>query len=64
MIISDEIEIEDKVLANGGFADVRIGRHKGQCVAVKTLRTAAIDDLRKIRKVSLNITIVDIRRGN
>ncbi|KAF9789243.1 kinase-like domain-containing protein [Thelephora terrestris] len=50
MILSDEIEIEDKVLANGGFADVRIGKHKGQYVAVKTLRIAATDDLRKIRK--------------
>jgi ferredoxin-fold anticodon binding domain-containing protein len=62
MILSDEIEIEDKVLANGGFADVRIGKHKGQYVAVKTLRIAATDDLRKIRKVSLNATILDIRR--
>ncbi|KAF9789222.1 kinase-like domain-containing protein [Thelephora terrestris] len=50
MMISDTIEIEDNVLASGGFADVRRGRHKGHSVAVKTLRLAATDDLQKVRK--------------
>ena len=56
MIITDKIEVDDKILANGGFADVRCGTYIGQLVAVKTIRVdvAALDDPRKIRKVSIN----------
>jgi len=54
MIITDKIEVDDKILASGGFADVRCGTYAGQLVAVKTLRVdvATLDDPRKIRKVS------------
>jgi len=56
MMISDKIEVDEKILANGGFADVRCGTHMGQLVAVKTIRddVAALGDPHKIRKVSIN----------
>ena len=54
MIITERIEVEDKILASGGFADVRCGRCIGHLVAVKTLRVAKKDDFLKIRKVSVN----------
>jgi hypothetical protein len=57
MMIADKIEVEDKIILRGGFADVRIGKHAGHLVAVKTLRTAATDDLYKIRKVSVDVTM-------
>jgi len=52
MMITEKIEVEDQILANGGFADVRIGRYMGHLVAVKTMRVAEQDDTLKIRKVS------------
>ena len=60
MVISEKIEVEDKIVANGGFADVRIGRCAGSFVAVKTLRAAETDDLQKLKKVSIIITTLDI----
>ena len=59
MMISEKIEVEDGSLVAGGFADVRIGRHKGHLVAVKTLRIAPADDFQKIKKVSTNATVPD-----
>ena len=53
MIITEKIEVEDMVLASGGFADVRCGRYMGNLVAVKTLRVGPRDDFRKISKVSI-----------
>ena len=52
MVIAGEIEVGKKILASGGFADVRSGTYKGHLVAVKTLRVTELDDLQKIRKVS------------
>jgi len=54
MVITDKIDVDDNILASGGFADIRCGTWKGQLVAVKTVRLAARDDHRKIRKVSAN----------
>lgn len=56
MIIADKIEVDDKILASGGFADVRRGKYMGQLVAVKTIRidVTTLDDPRKIRKVSIS----------
>ena len=54
IIITDKIEIDDKTLTSGGFADVRCGTYLGQLVAVKTMRVPEYDDLRRIRKVSTN----------
>ena len=54
MVIAEKIEVEDEILASGGFSDVRGGIYKGHRVAVKTLRVASRDDVRKIRKVSIN----------
>jgi hypothetical protein len=54
IIITERIEVEDKILASGGFADVRCGRCIGHLFAVKTLRVAKKDDFLKIRKVSVN----------
>jgi hypothetical protein len=52
VIITENIEVSDKILASGGFADVRCGRYMGHLVAVKTLRVAVRDDLLRIREVS------------
>jgi len=53
MMITEKIEVEDQILASGGFADVRIGKYMGHLVAVKTMRLAEQDDSLKIRKVSV-----------
>jgi len=54
MMITGKIEVEDEILASGGFADVRIGKYMGHLVAVKTMRLAEKDDSVKIRKVSVS----------
>ena len=54
MIITERIELTDKILASGGFADVKSGRYMGHLVAVKTLRVSEQDDFPRIRKVSIN----------
>ena len=51
MMITEKIKVSDKVLASGGFADVRSGWYMGYPVAVKTMRVTEEDDLLKIRKV-------------
>ena len=56
MTITEKIEVEDEILATGGFADVRCGRYMGYLVAVKTLRVKDQDDLLKIRMVSISDT--------
>ena len=53
MMITEEIEVSDKILASGGFADTWTGTYVGHLVAVKTLRVAEQDDFLKIRKVSI-----------
>jgi len=53
MIITENIEVEDKVLASGGFADVRCGTYMGHLVAMKSLRVAEQDDFMAIRKVNI-----------
>ena len=53
-MITEKIEVEDKILASGGFADVRRGKYMGHLVAVKALRVAEQDDFAKIRKVTIN----------
>ena len=52
MILTERIEVSDKIIASGGFADVRTGEFMGGLVAVKTIRVAEKDDILKIRKVS------------
>jgi len=54
MMITERIEVEDKILASGGFADIRCGRHMGHLVAVKTVRVSEQDDSLKIRKVGIS----------
>ena len=44
MKITERIEVEDKILASGGFSDVRRGRYMGHLVAVKTLRDSVFHD--------------------
>ena len=56
MMITGKIEVEDKILPSGGFADVRCGRYMGHLVAVKTLKVVEHDDFMKIRKVSITDT--------
>ena len=55
MIITEKIEVEDRVLASGGFADIMRGTYMGGFVAVKTLRVAEQGDHVKIRKVSTDV---------
>ena len=54
MVIKEELEVSDEILASGGFGDVRSGTYMGGRVAVKTARIAARDNLQQIRKVSIN----------
>ena len=64
MIITEKVEVEDKVLASGGFADVRRGTYMGHLVAVKALRVAEQDDFVTIRKVSsADIFPIRLERG-
>lgn len=53
MVITEKIEVEDTILASGGFADTRIGRYTGHLVMVKALRVAEQDNFFKIRKVRI-----------
>ena len=62
MIITEKIEVSDKILASGGFADVRCGTYLGHPVAVKAVRVTAQDDFSKIRKVRTNY-IFSVTRG-
>ena len=48
------IKVSNKIVASGGFADIRPGTYKGYRVAVKTLRVANKDDFLKIGKVSVS----------
>ena len=54
MMITEDLKVSDKVLASGGFADVRTGTYMGYLVAVKTMRVAEQDSFSKIRKVSID----------
>ena len=49
--ISDNVEVLDKILASGGFADVRPGVYGNRPVAVRTLRVSPGSDMNKIRNV-------------
>ena len=60
-MITDEIKVSDKILASGGFADVKTGKDKGCLVAVKTIRVTKQDDFQKIRKVSVDDILVHLR---
>ena len=56
MMITDSIDVEEKILASGGFSDVRCGTYLGRHrVAVKTLKVTELDDVVKIRKVSIGV---------
>jgi len=53
-----DYQVEKRIFACGGFADVRRGKLAKKVVAVKTIRTAQDSDMSKIRKVG---TIVDVQ---
>ena len=53
MMITEKVEVSDKILASGGFADVRTGMYMKHPVAVKTMRVAEQDGFSKLRKVSV-----------
>jgi hypothetical protein len=44
-------QVEERIFACGGFADVRKGKLGNRAVAVKTIRVAQDKDISKIRKV-------------
>jgi hypothetical protein len=54
MIITEKIEVEDKILASGGIMDVRCGKYKGHLVAVRTMKDPAKKPLKYPREVSIN----------
>ena len=56
-LLSDKFDISGKVVASGGFADVRKGMFKGKNVAVKTLKVLPTDDKAKIRRVRKRATL-------
>ena len=45
VVIREKPEVSPKVLARGGFADIRMGNYGGRRVAVKTSRVRELDDL-------------------
>jgi serine/threonine protein kinase len=51
MMVTDKVEISDRIRMSGGFADIRAGVYKTRPVAVKNLRVLPADDFNKIRKV-------------
>lgn len=56
MVVEEKIEVQDMILASGGFADVRCGSFMGRLVAVKTARITPRDDLQRIRKVGVDVS--------
>jgi hypothetical protein len=54
MIITEKIEVEDKILAFGGIMDVRCGKYKGHLVAVRTMKDPTEINIQHPRKVSIN----------
>jgi len=55
IMIREGLEVRDELLAFGGFGDVRCGyTYSERPVAVKVLRVPALDDLKEIRKVSID----------
>ena len=57
MIIAQNFQVGNDILASGGFADIKLGTYAGHVVAVKTLRIAKADDIQKTKKVSTNPTV-------
>ena len=55
MVLTEKVEVEDRIVASGGFADIRRGRYLGRPVAVKTMRVAAQDNFLKTRKVRTSV---------
>jgi len=53
-----DYQVEKRIFACGGFADIRKGKLSKKVVAVKTIRTAQDSDMSKIRKVG---TLADVR---
>ena len=54
MVITKKIAVTDKILASGGFADIRTGKYVGHVVAVREIRVPEQDNILKIRKVSID----------
>ena len=56
-LLSDRFDVSGRVLACGGFTEVRMGVFKGNNVAVKSLRVSLTNDKAKIRRVRERATI-------
>jgi len=54
LMITEEMEVSDEILASVGFGFVMGGTYKGVRVAVKTATVPSLRDLEKIRKVSVD----------
>ena len=48
---SSGLEVEEAIIASGGFADIRKGRYRGMDVAVKTIRISQESDIEAIHEV-------------
>jgi len=55
IMIRERIEVSDEILAYGGFGYVRRGTYHDNLVAVKTAKVASRANLRRIRKVNINV---------
>jgi len=51
--VVDKAEVSEKILASGGFADVRTGVYGDRSVAVRTLRVSLWSDINKARNVRI-----------
>jgi len=52
-----DYQVEERIFACGGFADVRKGVLAKNLVAVKTIRVAQDSDMSRIRKVGIIVNI-------
>ena len=50
--------IDQRPFASGGFADVYKATYKGQLVVAKALKTASVNDLENVHKVSITFCLV------
>lgn len=58
MMIAENVEVGDEVLASRSYADTRVGSYMGNPVAVKTYRVNGSSDLTRLRSVSIDVVIL------
>ena len=55
-MMTEDVEVSNKILASGGFADVTSGRcmGRGNLIAVRTMKATGQNNTSKTRKVRTN----------